>query len=335
MIFGYSMAVLAGFLLTAAQNWTGLKTATGRSLALIFLLWAVARLLMMAGTALLVPAALADFLFMVALTVAIARPVLKVRQRRQAPVLVILVLLTAANAAFYLGAAGVMERGAEFGIYGGLYGMLGMVLFMGRRVIPFFTERGLQPAVKMKNAYWNDLATFVSYPLFALVELLFPFSVAGAVLAGALFILNSFRVSGWHTLAVWQKPLLWGLFSAFVMINLGFLLRGLMAVTAIPAYLHTHAFALGGIGIVTVSMMARVTIGHTGRNVHDAPPIMTLLLIGMVSSAVFRLFFPLLDPGHYALWVAIAAGFWIASFALFAITFAPMLVSPRVDGKPG
>ena len=107
-----------------------------------------------------------------------------------------------------------------------------------------------------------------------------PFAV-GALLAAALFSLNSMRVHGWHTMGIWLKPLLWGLFTAFVMINLGFLMRALALVTAIPEYLHVHAFAVGGIGVITVSMMARVALGHSGRNVHQAPPVTALLLGGI------------------------------------------------------
>jgi len=335
MIFGYTFAVIAGFLLTAAQNWTDEKTASGASLAVLVLLWAVARILMLNGTRYILLAACADMLFMFGLAFTVARPILKVRQRRQAPVLLILAALTAANGMFYFGALGALANGAWLGIYSGLYLALGMVLFMGRRVIPFFTERGLDPPVKLKNARWNDIATYVLFPLFLISELIAPYAWTGALLAGLLFILNSFRVSGWHTLAIWQKPLLWGLFAAFLMINLGFLLRGLMPVTAIPPYLHIHAFALGGIGIVTISMMARVTLGHTGRSVHEAPPVMGLLLIGMSLATMFRLFFPLLDPSHYSWWIAIAGSLWIASFGLFAFTFFPMLIRPRVDGKPG
>jgi uncharacterized protein involved in response to NO len=335
MIFGYSMAVIAGFLLTAAQNWTGEKTAHGFMLAILILLWAAARVLMIFGTRFLLPAMLSDMLFMLGLAVAVARPVIQVRQTRQAPVLLIVAALAAANLAFYLGAAGLLAGGAWLGLYSGLYLVLGLVLFMGRRVIPFFTERGLEPPVKIKNARWNDIATYTLYPLFVISEMAAPLAWTGAVLAGLLFILNSFRVSGWHTLAIWQKPLLWGLFAAFLMINLGFLLRGLMPVTAVPPYLHIHAFTLGGIGIVTISMMARVTIGHTGRNVHAAPPIMTLLLVGMALSTLFRLFFPLLDPAHYTWWIAAAGALWMVSFGLFAFTFFPMLVAPRIDGKPG
>lgn len=335
MIFGYSMAVIAGFLLTAAPNWTGEKSVSGIPLAILLTFWSIARLLMLDGSQFLPVAAIADLLFMLGLFVAVAKPVLKARQKRQAPVLLVLTALTVANGVFYLGAIGLLVNGVWIGMYAGLYLVLAIVLFMGRRVIPFFTERALEPLVELKNSRWNDVATFILYPLFVLSELTMPYLWPGALLAGALFTLNSFRVSGWHTLAIWQKPLLWGLFAAFLMINLGFLLRALMPVTAIPDYLHIHAFALGGIGIVTVSMMARVALGHTGRSVHEAPPIMNLLLIGMSLSTLFRLFFPLFDPSRYALWIAAAGGLWILSFSLFAITFIPMLWSPRVDGKAG
>jgi uncharacterized protein involved in response to NO len=331
MIYGYTMAVIAGFLLTAAWNWTGQETASGAGLAWIFLFWVLARALMMIGTDLLIYAAVADLSFMLGLGIAVARPVIRVRQMRQAPVLLIIALLAAANLLFYLGAAGLADQGVRLSVYGGLYLVLGMVLFMGRRVIPFFTERGVGYAVELKNARWNDIATFILYPAFMLSELVFPQSAAGAVLAAGLFILNSLRVHGWHTLGIWKKPLLWGLFTAFIMINLGFLMRAFTLVTAIPDLLPIHAFAVGGIGIVSVSMMARVTLGHTGRNVHQSPPIMTLLLAGMVLTATVRIFLPLMDPVHYRFWIGASGILWIISFALFALVFIPMLVSKRID----
>jgi uncharacterized protein involved in response to NO len=282
-------------------------------------------------------AAVADLLFMVGLGIAVGRPIAQVRQKRQAPVLVMLTLLTIANLCFYLGAAGWLPWGAHWGVNGGLYLVLGMVLFMGVRVIPFFTERGVGYEVQLKRQRWNDTATFTVFPLFLLSELLFPHQLPGALLAAALLTLNSLRVSGWHTLGIWQKPLLWGLFGAFLMINLGFLLRALMPVTAIPDFLPIHAFAVGGIGLVSVSMMARVTLGHTGRNVHQAPPIITLLLLGMVLAAIIRVFLPLVDVANYPLWVALSGGAWIATFGLFLVVFAPMLLRPRADepDKPG
>jgi uncharacterized protein involved in response to NO len=281
-------------------------------------------------------AAAADLLFMLGLAVALARPVLQTRQKRQAPVLLLLALLILFNLCFYLGAAGWLPQGTRWGVHGGLYVVLGMVLFMGARVIPFFTERGVGYDVKLQRQRWNDIATFALYPLFLVSELLLPHHLAGALLAAALVTLNSIRVSGWHTLGIWQKPLLWGLFGSFLMINLGFLLRALMPVTGIPDFLSIHAFAVGGIGLVTVSMMARVTLGHTGRNVHQSPPIVTLLLLGMVLAAVLRVFPPLVDAAGYAFWIVLSGAVWIATFALFLVVFAPMLLGPRADvAKPG
>jgi uncharacterized protein involved in response to NO len=118
------------------------------------------------------------------------------------------------------------------------------------------------------------------------------------------------------------------------MINLGFLLRAMMAVTALPEFLPVHAFAVGGIGIITMSMMARVTLGHTGRSVHQAPPVMAFLLGAMVLTTTIRIFFPLMDPGHYQLWITVSGIMWIISFSLFSIIFIPMLLRPRADTKP-
>jgi len=336
MIFGYAMAVIAGFLLTAAWNWTGRETASGTGLALLFTAWACARALMLPGSRLIWLAAAADLIFMLGLLVAVGRPILQTRQKRQAPVLLMLALLIVFNLCFYLGVAGWLPHGAYLGVHGGLYLVLGMVLFMGVRVIPFFTRLGLGSEVKLKTQRWNDVATLALFPLFLLSELALPHHLLGALLAGALFTLNSMRVSGWHTLGIWQKPLLWGLFGAFLMINLGFLLRALMPVTAIPDFLPIHAFAVGGVGLVTVSMMARVTLGHTGRNVHQAPPAVTLLLLGMVLAATIRVFLPLVDAAHYRLWVTLAGAAWILTFGLFLVVFAPMLLRPRADAPaPG
>lgn len=335
MIFGYSMAVIAGFLLTAAWNWTGQETASGGALAMLFAAWAAARALLLPGSGLLWYAAAADLAFMFGLVMAVARPILIARQGRQAPVLLIGTLLAAANLSFYLGAAGWFPRGVHLGIHGGFYLVLGMVLFMGSRVIPFFTERGVGYEVKLKQSRWTDLAMAALYPAYVFSELLLPRHALGAVLAAALLALNSLRVSGWHTLGIWQKPLLWGLFAAFLMINLGFLFRALALVTAVPDFLALHAYAVGGVGMVTVSMMARVTLGHTGRNVHASPPVVTLLLLGMVLAAMIRIFPPLVDAAHHALWITLSGLAWIATFSLFLIVFFPMLVRPRADaGQP-
>jgi uncharacterized protein involved in response to NO len=108
-------------------------------------------------------------------------------------------------------------------------------------------------------------------------------------------------------------------------------MRALTLVTAIPELLCIHAYTVGGIGILTLSMMARVALGHTGRNVHQAPPITSILLITMVVTTIIRVLFPITDPSNYQFWVAVSGILWIISFSLFALVFTPMLVSKRID----
>lgn len=334
MVFGYAMAVAAGFLLTAAWNWTGKRTADGAWLAVLFLLWAAARIFMASGTGLLLYAAVADLSFMIGLAISVGRPIVAAGQiMRQGPILLMLSILTLANGVFYLGAGGWLLEGARFGVYGGLYLMLGMVLFMGRRVIPFFTQRGVDYEIRLRNESWVDVSLFAVYPLFMVSEIFRPYHLAGAILAGILLFLNSRRLMGWHTLGIWQKPLLWGLFASFIMINLGFLLRAMMPITAIPDFLPVHGYALGGIGIVTLSMMSRVTLGHTGRDVHQPPKLVAPILVCIISAAFIRIFLPLADPVNYPVWVAVAGIIWIISFLLFTIAFAPMLLRKRVDAE--
>jgi uncharacterized protein involved in response to NO len=333
MLFGYAMAVIGGFLLTAGWNWTGRKTAAGLPLAALFACWAGARVAMFGGPGGLAWAMFLDTAFLLGLLLALARPVIAVRQIRQAPVLAILLWLVAARVAAGLGALGEVPGGGRMGIYAALYGVLALVLFMGRRVLPFFIQRGVGYEVELRNDAWNDRATIALFPAFALSELLLPNHFLGALLAAALFVLNTLRVMGWHTIGIWQRPLLWSLFMAFLMINLGFMMRALMLVTGIPVLLPIHAFALGGIGLMTLGMMIRVTLGHTGRNVHAATPVMTLLVSALLASTILRIFMPLADPNRFWLWVGAAGGIWIATFVLFILVFGPMLVSRRADGK--
>jgi uncharacterized protein involved in response to NO len=333
MVYGYAMAVIAGFLLTAAWNWTGKKTASGAGLLAIFLPWLLARMLMAGGTAWLDWATAADLLFLAGLSFAIARPVLKARQFRQAPILLFLLLMTAARLLFWLGPEGYVADGARISVHVGLYLVLGMVLFMGRRVILFFSRRGVGYNVSPRNDRWNDAATLVMFPLFLLSEVFLPLHVLGALLAAALLVLNTLRLMGWYTMEIWLRPLRWSLFMAMLMVNLGFLLRALMPVTQVPPMLPLHAYAVGGIGIVTLSIMARVTLAQTGRNVHRAPPVTTPLMGGLLLAVALRIFLPLVDPTHYALWMGAAALAWMASFLLFIVVFTPKLLGKGAREK--
>ena len=151
----------------------------------------------------------------------------------------------------------------------------------------------------------------------------------------ALFVLHGLRLVLWHTSQLWRKPLLWSLYLAYAWLSLGFLLKGLSFFTSIAAPLALHAFAYGGIGLITVAMMARVTLGHTGRDVFHPPAVVNVMFVLLVLGSVIRVFLPLLMPMEYRLWILLSGGVWALAFLLFLLWFSPLWIIPRVDGPYG
>ncbi len=336
LIYGYAMAVIAGFLLTAVKNWTGIQTARGWKLLALFSLWAIARITLFFGDAFIAVAAVADLLFVSALSIGVIVPVWKSNQRRQLAVLSKLVLLGIGNLLFYAGSLGFLQQGGRWGVYTGLYVVIGLILTMGRRVIPGFIERGVGYAVELRNRRWVDLSSMVLFLLFFVLDTFTPYKWAAGWTAAALFVLHCIRAIGWHTFGIWRKPLLWSLYLAYLFITLGFGLYTLNALAGIGEYfLGIHAFAVGGIGIITMSMMARVSLGHTGRDVHAPPNSIVWALALVFLAAVVRILVPMADAQHYPGLIVLSAALWIFGFLLFAWVHVPILTRSRLDGLPG
>lgn len=335
MIYGYALAVIAGFVLTAAKTWTGVQTLYGKPLALLFGLWAMARVLFLFGTEYLFWAACFDMLFVLILIVAVSHPIIKVRQWRQLAVLTKLVLLGGFNLLFYLGAFGTLDQGLYWGVYGGLYLLIGLILTMGRRVLPFFIERGVGYAVTLYNSLWLDMSSLALFVAFFINEVFVHNQVLSAWLALALFVIHGVRLAGWYTPGIWSRSLLWSLYLSFWFICLGFLLFAGVYFLGFSKFAAIHAFAFGGVGVVTLAMMSRVSLGHTGRNIRKPPRAVGyacgLLLVG----ALFRVIAPLLAAQYYVLWIALAQGLWILAFGMFTVVYAPVLYKPRLDGRFG
>ncbi len=162
MMFGYVMAVVAGFLLTAIKNWTGEEVLRGKALAFLFLLWLLARLLPLSGFMLPVELiGVVDVAFLFFLTVACLRPVLKVKQYKQIGIISKLFLLMLCNVAYYLGLMGVIAEGVQWGLYSALYMVIALVLVMMRRVMPMFIQNGIDGDIKLKNHAWVDYSSLV------------------------------------------------------------------------------------------------------------------------------------------------------------------------------
>jgi len=336
MLYGYSVAVIAGFLLTAVGNWTGVQTLYGIPLLLLFLLWLVARLLLMSGdSGLLAWAALADVLFNALLVVALAWPIFKVRQFKQFGLLSKVLLLMLANLLFYAGVLEIYPWGVQAGLYSGVYLIMALIFAMSRRVMPFFIERGLDQPVTLINRGWLDAASLFLFIGFWLADIAAPDSLPVAVLAGVLCVLHSVRLAGWYVAGIWRRPLLWVLFLAYVALIVGFALKVAVYVFAISPFLPLHAFTFGGIGLFTLGMMTRVTLGHTGRDVLEPPTPVSWMFGLLLVGSVFRVVLPLLDAAHYVFWMGVSQLLWVSAFSLFLWVFLPMLWRPRVDGQFG
>jgi uncharacterized protein involved in response to NO len=335
MVYGYGMAVIAGFLLTAVRNWTGVQTLHGIPLLLLFLLWLAARLLLLGDAAILKWAAMADVLFNALLVAALAWPIFKVRQFKQLGILSKVLLLMLANLLFYAGVLEISPWGVHAGLYSGVYLVLALIFVMSRRVIPFFIERGLDQALTLRNRDWLDAASLLLFIGFWLADIAWPDSLPVAVLAGTLCVLHGIRLTGWYAAGIWSRPLLWVLFLAYAAVIVGFALKVAVYVLAISPFLPLHAFTVGGIGLFTMGMMARVTLGHTGRDVLQPPSQVSWMFALLLVSSIVRVGLPWLDTAHYVFWIGLSQLLWILAFTLFLWVFLPMLYRPRTDGQFG
>jgi uncharacterized protein involved in response to NO len=156
-----------------------------------------------------------------------------------------------------------------------------------------------------------------------------------ATLAVLQVVLHSIRLRGWYHPLIWKKPLLWVLYLAYAWLVLGFLLKFLSLMGNISPWLAVHAFAYGGIGMMTLGMMARVSLGHTGRDVANPPAILFVLFAVLALGTLIRVFLVWWLPDAQAIWILAAQYLWTTAFAGLVWVYAPMWWSARVDGRPG
>ncbi|WP_019672826.1 NnrS family protein [Psychrobacter lutiphocae] len=351
MLYGYAMAIIAGFLLTAVKTWTGIMMPYGYRLAGIFGFWLIARicwLILGLGTDSigfwLFAALLADILFMLTNAGAVIKAVMAVKQYKQMGIISKLVLLTLGNGLYYWGTLTAEQDYQRIGIYLGLYLVMGIVLTIGRRVMPFFIERGLSydsdTEVKVNNSAVLDGLSLLFFLIFMLADIFYPNPYLVSLSAGVVALVNGIRLAGWYQHRLWQKPLLWSLFIAFLGMCLSFVLFALQPWSVfrqlgISHSIAVHALTLSGIGLMTVAMMTRVSLGHTGRSIHAPPKTVTAMFVFMILAFVFRVLLPLVAFEHYTLWITLAQTAWIGCFVLFCFSYLPVLAKPRVDGLFG
>lgn len=334
MLLGYSVAVIAGFLLTAVKNWTGKPTLTGDQLAGLCLLWLYGRIVPFYEG--LLPnelIALIDFAFLPVLAYQIIKPILQVGQYRNLVFVALLLVLALGNGLVHAEILGFQENTAWLGIELVVATIIVMILVIAGRVFPFFTERGLPGTLTIKNPLFDTLSIVSAVLVFAL-ELA---DISGTILAlAALFavVANVARLLGWYVQKIWYVPLLWVLYVGYGWIILGFGLTIFSAYELIAASLALHAFTIGGIGVLTLGMMARVSLGHTGRALRVSNA-MAISFVFINMAALCRVLLPVVLPGWYNLLVYISTFAWLAAFSLFVFVYSPILTSVRADGQDG
>lgn len=353
MVYGYALAVIAGFLLTAVKTWTGVMMPHGYKLLGIFGCWLLARLswiafglgMTIAGSSLswLYVGAVFDLLFIGWMAFVIFRAVLQIKQYKQMGILAKLALLTLGNGLCYWGIINADMTMTKTGIYLGFYLIIGLVLTIGRRVVPFFIERGLSVVnnkgdkedVILRNSKTQDIASLLFFLAFFIVDLFYPNKYLLTITALGVALVNLLRLIGWYHRGIWQKPLLWSLYIAFLGMCLSFVLYALQPWLGYAHSIAMHGLAIAGVGMMTVAMMTRVSLGHTGRSIHQPSKMVNVMYGLMVLVFISRVLLPLVDMDHYLLWIMVAQGAWIACFVLFCISYLPMLARPRPDGLFG
>jgi len=334
MVFGFTVAVIAGFLLTAAGNWTGRETAIGGRLILLVALWIAGRVAFAASVVLPGPIiAVVDLAFLPALALVVGRALFAARNRRNYPVLAIVIVLWLADLALHLDANGVLSGWQWRAMLGAIDVVILLILFLSARIFPMFTRNATEVA-SIHNRPALDVATVAAMAGFAIVDVAFPERHIAAVLAAATAALALVRSLPWGARHTARHPLLWILHVGHAWIVVGLALRAAAELTTrVPVASAIHALTVGAIGCTTLGMMARVSLGHSGRPL--VVPFPVALAFGVVTlAAVIRVLGPL-SPPTYSLALYLSGALWSLGFAAFAVVYARILVRPRIDGRPG
>jgi uncharacterized protein involved in response to NO len=327
MIFGYGGAVVAGFLLTAIPNWTGRLPVAGYPLAALASLWAAGRIAVFASALIgRTAAAAVDVGFLAVFAAVVAREVIAGRNWRNLKVAALVLSLALVNLTFHVEDA--REGLADFSIRAALGLFVTLILLIGGRVVPSFTGNWIARMGGARPVPFGraDQAVMAMSGAALIGWIAAPEAVLTGALALAAGAANLWRLSRWRGLAARRDPLVLVLHAGFLMAALGFVAVGASALwpDRIPIAAGVHVWAIGAIGVMTLAMMTRATLGHTGQAL--AASRTTVLAYLCVTAALAARLGMIFLPQFMLPLMAVAATAWVAGFAAFLFAYGPMLV---------
>lgn len=332
MIFGFAMAIVVGFVLTAVQTWTGINGTKHYRLLMLVGLWVATRILFWTPVPLWLTSSI-ESLFIALAAYEVGFRVYRSKGWRNLFFVPLFLLAIFANFASYATIKGMPPFSSSAVWHAMLWWFTILLSVMGGRVIPFFAARRFQYEKPQPIIWLEWLSTLPLIMLFVLS--FFPLSLATLgkplmLIAGVLQLARWIRWKPWLTLS---EPLVWSLMLTYLCLPLSLLYRGILT-DAFAAHAMLHLFAVGALGGLVLAMISRVTMGHTGRAIYEGPN-MTLAFGAIILAAVVRSVGVAVWPQHMFTMVDISAGLWAFAFAMYVYHFGKMLVTPRADGHPG
>ncbi len=336
MLFGFATAVIAGFLLTAVRNWTGLPTPTGVTLGALATAWLLARVFAVTGPGAL--AAIVDMLFLPALGLAIAIPIWCSRNARNVKILGVVGALAVLNVIYHLAYLGALPSGSANNATQLALDLITLLMaIVGGRVIPAFTANAIAGANPRRILPLEFLCFGSLLVILAADAAGSWYSLPSPVWTALLTVAASahvVRLALWQPLRTRGVALLVMLPLAYGWIPVALALRALSHAAVVPAAASTHALTIGAMGSLMLAMMMRSALGHTGRALVAGRAECVAFALAQLAAAV-RVLGAAVPGLPYRETAVIAGTLWSLAFAVFLVRYWPILTRARVDGRPG
>jgi uncharacterized protein involved in response to NO len=335
MLYGYLPAVITGFLLTAIPNWTGRLPLQGGPLAILFAVWIAGRIAISISSAIgPIAAGIIDASFLFLILAAAAREVIAGRNWRNLPPVFLVLIFFAGNVIFHV--EDYMTGTAQMGARIGIAAAIALISLIGGRVVPSFTRNWLarENPGRLPVPFGRYDVITLAVSVVALASWVFTPDwpgTAGLMLAAG--VLQAVRLARWAGDRTARDRLVLVLHVGYAFVPLGFFITGgaILFPNVVPVSAGVHAWTVGAIGMMTLAIMTRASLGHTGQAL-KAGPLTQAIYAAVVIAALCRIAAAFAMSETMPLLHAAGAA-WIAAFWIFAVGYGPSLWRPRAGKR--